>query len=69
MANSVVSLLELLFPKTIDKLVKETSDTDGPKPILVDQVDRPTLFSLLQKYLMFGSLPSTQSKQGQFGCT
>ena len=36
-ANSVVSLLELLFPKTIDKLLKETSDIDGPKPIIIDQ--------------------------------
>ena len=37
MANSVVSLLELCFPQTIDKLMKETSDLEGPKPILIDQ--------------------------------
>ena len=36
LANSVVSLLELLFPKTIDRLRKETSDVDGPKPIFVE---------------------------------
>ena len=36
LANSVVSLLELLFPLTIDKLVKERSDNDGPRPIVVD---------------------------------
>jgi hypothetical protein len=29
-------LIELFFPKTIDKLLKETSDDDGPKPILID---------------------------------
>jgi len=26
LANSVVTLIELLFPKTIDRLVKEDSD-------------------------------------------
>lgn len=36
LANSVVSLLELLFPKTIDKLQKETSDSEGPKPIVIN---------------------------------
>ena len=36
LANSVVNLLELLFPKTIDRLLKEKSDVDGPKPILID---------------------------------
>ena len=35
-ANSVVALLELLFPKTIDKLLKEKSDIDGPKPIVIE---------------------------------
>ena len=36
LANSVVSLVELLFPKTIDKLLKESSEFDGPKPIIID---------------------------------
>ena len=30
-ANSVVNLIELFFPKTIDKLIKEESDSDGMK--------------------------------------
>lgn len=31
-----MSLIEIFFPKTIDKLLKETSDLDGPKPIIID---------------------------------
>jgi hypothetical protein len=57
LANSVVSLLELLFPRTIDKLIKETSDNQGPRPILIDQVsDKQALFKLFEKYLLFGSV-------------
>jgi ATP-dependent exoDNAse (exonuclease V) beta subunit len=70
LANSVVSLLELLFPKTIDKLQKESSDNDGPRPLVIDHhPDQHALSKLLQKYLLFGSVPSKQSKQGSFGCT
>jgi hypothetical protein len=39
LANSVVSLIELLFPKTIDKLVKEDSDKDGMKPLVIMPLD------------------------------
>lgn len=35
LANSVVGLVELLFPLTIDKLAKETSDLHGPKPLII----------------------------------
>jgi hypothetical protein len=38
-ANSVVSLIELFFPKTIDKLVKEESDNDGMKPLVIMPLD------------------------------
>lgn len=38
LANSVVSTIELLFPKTIDKLLKESSELDGPKPIVIDPI-------------------------------
>ena len=31
LANSVISLIELVFPKTIDKLKREESEIDGPK--------------------------------------
>lgn len=76
LANSVVSLLELLFPRTIDKLIKETSDNDGPKPILIDHIaDKNNLEKLFEKYLLFGSerfqKPDASQKQQnvQFGCT
>ena len=39
LANSVVSLIELFFPKTIDKLVKEESDKDGMKPLVIMPLD------------------------------
>ena len=50
LANSVVSLVELLFPKTIDKLMKETSDLDGPKPILIEPSNIDHLSKILGKY-------------------
>eukprot|EP00347_Sterkiella_histriomuscorum_P003774 403362997 len=40
LANSVVSLIELLFPQTIDKLLKESSDLIGPKPIFIDPANK-----------------------------
>ena len=54
MANSVVSLIELLFPKTIDKLMKETSDKDGPRPLVIDQTSDRNLENLLNKYQIWG---------------
>lgn len=39
-------MLEIFFPKTIDKLQKERSDIGGPKPILVNGSDE-ALFYLL----------------------
>lgn len=47
MANSIVSLLELCFPLTIDKLMKEQSDLEGPKPIIIDQATTEQLGQLL----------------------
>ena len=49
-ANSVVSLIELIFPKTIDKLLKETSNTKGPKPVFIDGGGQDNLL----KKLFFG---------------
>ena len=54
MANSVVSLLELLFPKTIDKLKKETSSLDGPKPIVIEQCSESNLRNLLDSLRIWG---------------
>ena len=47
LANSIVSCLEILFPKTIDRLKKEISDLHGPKPILLSSGDEQLLFNVL----------------------
>lgn len=47
LANSLVSILELCFPKTIDKLQKEKSNLDGPKPLLLQHNDIDLLFLVL----------------------
>lgn len=39
LANSVVSALEILFPKTIDRMKKEVSDLLGPKPMILAEGD------------------------------
>jgi hypothetical protein len=43
LANSVVSLIELFFPKTIDRLVKEESDLDGMRPLVIMPLDARSL--------------------------
>ena len=48
LANSVVELLEVLFPFSIDSLVKERSMTDGLKPLILQPM---SLFNL-KKYFM-----------------
>ena len=50
----MVALLELLFPKTIDKLLKETSDIDGPKPIIIEHPKIAALQGFLSNYLIWG---------------
>jgi hypothetical protein len=35
MGNSVIHLLETFFPKNIDMLLKEDSDLDGMKPVIL----------------------------------
>ena len=72
LANSVVSLVELLFPKTIDKLMKERSDLDGPKPILIEPTSTDYLRQLLGKYQLFEDSskvdPNGAISGAQFGC-
>ena len=46
LANSVVSLVELFFPKTIDKLSKEESDKDGMKPVVIMPLEGKQLRAL-----------------------
>lgn len=47
LANSVVSLLEAMFPRTIDKMAKEKSTVDGPKPMILASQSVEELFILL----------------------
>lgn len=70
LANSVVSLIELLFPKTIDKLKKETSDIDGPKPIIINQSSAKLLEGLFDQYKIWGGQfkDDQQAAKQQFGC-
>ena len=75
MANSVVTLIENFFPKTIDKLKKEKSETDGPKPILLEDVDLEVLFAMLFGSENFKSHRHSQNQGGalekppiEFGC-
>lgn len=39
LSNSVVSMIEVLFPSSIDRLRKERSDYDGPKPTVLSGED------------------------------
>jgi len=43
MANSVVDLIELFFPKSIDKLFREGADRQGLTPIVLMPVDNKLL--------------------------
>ena len=47
LANSVIRVLEIFFPNTIDKLKKEKSDIDGLKPIILSSNLAESLFYLL----------------------
>jgi len=65
LANSVVSLLELLFPKTIDKLLKETSEQDGPKPVVIDSCSEKQLNDFLNSYQIWGGNVESQSAESK----
>ncbi len=48
LANSVITLIEKFFPKTIDKLKKERSNIDGMKPIILNGTNLELLFLAIQ---------------------
>ena len=52
-ANSVVDLIELFFPKTIDKLQKEESELNGMVPLVVMPLDNHTLRTLFMGANMY----------------
>ncbi len=67
--------METFFPKTIDKLKKEKSEVDGPKPIILEDVDLDILLSVLFGAETFKSHRHSQNQAGglekppiEFGC-
>lgn len=76
LANSIVNLIEKFFPKTIDRLKKEKSNIDGPKPILLADIDQEVLFCLLFGVENYKSQMHSAGSQGgllnrqpiEFGC-
>ena len=69
-----MTLIETFFPRTIDKLKKEKSEIDGPKPILLDGVELDVLFALLFGNENYKSSRHSDAKGGlagsqvEFGC-
>ncbi|CAI2362242.1 unnamed protein product [Moneuplotes crassus] len=59
LANSIVDIIELYFPHTIDKLQRESSDKEGPKPIILEGFDHDDLEKLVM---------SSSSGTPNFGC-
>jgi hypothetical protein len=47
LANSIISAIEIFFPTTIDKLLKEKSTVNGLKPIVLDSSLIESLFYIL----------------------
>ncbi|CAG9320671.1 unnamed protein product [Blepharisma stoltei] len=65
LANSVVALLETLFPLTIDKMGKEKSLKDGPHPIIINSGNPEDLLEVLY----CSSEENPQLSNIQFGCS
>lgn len=64
LANSVVAVLETLFPLTIDKMAKEVSPKDGPMPIVLVSKDVEDLI-----YVLFGISENKNTEAAtEFGC-
>ncbi|CAD8201725.1 unnamed protein product [Paramecium octaurelia] len=63
LANSVIRMIEILFPYKIDKLKKETSNLNGPKPIIIKSDDVNHLLSNL-----FCDFFSNDQLIVEFGC-
>lgn len=59
LANSIVDLVQLYFPHTIDKLKREISDIEGPKPIILEGYTPEDLITMMAD--------SSGSKKPTFG--
>lgn len=66
LANSVIALIETLFPQTIDKLAKERSSIEGPMPMIIESQNIEALFLML-----FGSTSDEEIQRDkiEFGCS
>ncbi|CAD8120897.1 unnamed protein product [Paramecium sonneborni] len=62
LANSVIRMIEILFPQKIDKLKKETSNLKGPKPVIIKSDNIKQLLSNLCDFF------SNDNKTVEFGC-
>ena len=60
LANSIVDVIELFFPQTIDKLQRESSDLDGPKPIFLENFSKKDLMAMI--------IGHSETRSPQFGC-
>lgn len=64
LSNSVISVIEGLFPDSIDVLKKERSNIDGMKPIVIAENDLGFLFDLLSGQ----TADSSEQVPLEFGC-
>jgi ATP-dependent exoDNAse (exonuclease V) beta subunit len=60
LANSIVDIIETFFPQTIDKLQRESSDLDGPKPILLENYTDEDLMAMI--------IGHSETRNPTFGC-
>jgi superfamily I DNA/RNA helicase len=60
LANTIVDLIEFFFPQTIDKLQRESSDLDGPKPILLEDYTDEDLMAMI--------IGHSETRNPSFGC-
>lgn len=66
MANSVVKLVEILFPRAIDRLHKETAKRNNLKPIVLE----PVSGDMFKKFFHGASnCTDAASQSAQFGCS
>lgn len=64
LANSIISLIELMFPQTIDRLAKESNSICGPLPLIVNSQNIELFYRLL-----FGEAEKNPDASGiEFGC-
>lgn len=71
LANSVVSSIEIIFPKTIDRMKKEISDLNGPKPMILSSNDEELLFYVLcggEEKKHEGDKNAVKKNPLEFGC-